>query len=73
MLATEHQRKGYATEIGRKLIDIALAVLGRDRLLALCDPRNGASRRALEKLGMYSIDTITTPDRGGRMVFMIAR
>lgn len=73
VLAKEHQRKGYATEIGKKLIDIGLGALGRDRLLALCHPQNRASRGVLEKLGMSSIETIATPDRGARMVFVITK
>ena len=73
VLATEHQRKGYASEIGKKLIEVSLAALQRERVLALCDPRNSASRNVLEKLGMSRVDEIATPDRGRRTVFEIRR
>lgn len=73
VLAAENQGKGYATEIGRKLIDEGFEALGCARLLALCDPRNAASSNVLEKLGMTCIDEIPTPDRGRRRVFEITR
>lgn len=73
VLAMEHQRKGYATEISEALIDLALRGLGCPRLLALCSPRNDASRGVLEKLGMHQIGEIATGDRGQRMVFEITQ
>ena len=73
VLGTEHQGHGYATEIGKKLIDLGFSEIGHDRVLALCDPRNSASRHVLEKLGMSNIDEIATPDRGQRLVFEIRR
>lgn len=73
VLAAEHQGRGYATEIARKLIEIGFGMLGRQRLLALCDPRNDDSRNVMEKLGMTSTGEIPTPDRGPRIVFEIAR
>jgi RimJ/RimL family protein N-acetyltransferase len=73
VLAAEHQGKGYATEIARKLIDVGFEALGCARLLALCDPRNSGSSNVLEKLGMTEIDEIPTPDRGRRKVFEITR
>lgn len=70
VLAAAEQRKGFATELGRKLIDVALEDLQRKRLLALCEPRNTASRHVLEaKLAMTRIDEIETPNRGRRVVF----
>lgn len=73
VLAAEHQRKGYAIEIGGALIDLALRDLGCPRLLALCSPRNDASRGVLEKLGMHQIGEIAAGDRGQRMVFEITQ
>jgi RimJ/RimL family protein N-acetyltransferase len=74
VLAREHHRKGYATEIGRKLIEVGLGALGRSRILALCDPRNMASRGVLETLGMTRVgDEILTRDRGPRIVFETSR
>lgn len=71
VLASEHQGKGYATEIGKNLVDLCFGALGRERLLGLCDPRNTGSRSVLEKLGMSAVDEIATPDRGRRAVFAI--
>lgn len=74
VLAADHQGKGYGTEIGTKLVDIAFRTLHCQRLLALCDPRNEPSKNALQKLGMKATgEEIATPDRGPRMVFSITR
>lgn len=74
VMALDAQRQGYATEIGQKLIDVGFHALGRDRLYALCDPRNTASRDVLSrKLGMHFVKEIATPDRGRRMVFEISK
>jgi [ribosomal protein S5]-alanine N-acetyltransferase len=71
VLAAEHHRKGYATEIGVGLINLAFRGLGCERVLALCSPRNDASRAVLEKLGMSRINEISTTDRGARLVYEI--
>jgi len=72
VLALEAQGFGYATEIGVKLIDVGFASLKRERLYALCDPSNAASRDVLSrKLGMRFVKQMETPDRGPRMVFQI--
>jgi [ribosomal protein S5]-alanine N-acetyltransferase len=44
--------RGYATELGRALIEHAFTELGAPRVVALVEPENQASRRVLEKLGM---------------------
>ena len=44
--------RGYATELGRALIDYAFDVLGAPRVVAQVEPANRGSRRVLEKLGM---------------------
>ena len=44
--------RGYATELGRALIEHAFTELGAPRVVALVEPDNRASRRVLEKLGM---------------------
>jgi RimJ/RimL family protein N-acetyltransferase len=44
--------KGYATELGRALVDHAFGVLGVPRVVAQVEPENAASRHVLEKLGM---------------------
>ena len=47
-----HQRNGYATEAAIALIHFAFEELGRSLVYALCDTRNTASRRVMEKAGM---------------------
>jgi [ribosomal protein S5]-alanine N-acetyltransferase len=72
VLANESQGKGYATEIGRKLIEVCFGALSRERLLGLCEPHNEKSKKALMRLGMVSMGPdILTPDRGPRSVFSI--
>jgi ribosomal-protein-alanine N-acetyltransferase len=44
--------RGYATEVGRALIDYAFAELHVPRVVAQVEPTNLASRHVLEKLGM---------------------
>jgi [ribosomal protein S5]-alanine N-acetyltransferase len=44
--------RGYATELGRALVDHAFRVLGVARVVAQVEPANHASRRVLEKLGL---------------------
>jgi RimJ/RimL family protein N-acetyltransferase len=43
---------GYATEAARALLDYAFTDLGLDRVVAVVDPRNEASRRVAERLEM---------------------
>jgi ribosomal-protein-alanine N-acetyltransferase len=44
--------RGYATELGRALVDYAFDELRVPRVVAQVEPGNAASRRVLEKLGM---------------------
>lgn len=44
--------RGLATEAARAVADHAFATLPVDRLIALIDPANTASRRVAEKIGM---------------------
>ena len=48
----DHQGHGYATEAGRALLRVAFDVLGWHRVVGHAEPRNTASTRVLEKLGM---------------------
>jgi len=48
----EYQGQGYATEAARAVLDLAFGKLGLHRIVATCDPRNTASHRVMEKLGM---------------------
>ena len=44
--------RGYTTEAARAMIDFGFRELGLHRIWADCDPRNVASWRVLEKLGL---------------------
>lgn len=44
--------KGYATELARLLVNFGFRELNLHRIYATCDPRNGASAKVLEKIGM---------------------
>ena len=48
----DHHGRGYATEGGRAILSIAFDDLGLHRVIGRCEPRNEASARVLEKLGM---------------------
>jgi ribosomal-protein-alanine N-acetyltransferase len=47
-----YQRQGYCTESCRRLVEHAFAALKAHKIVAYCDPRNPASWRVLEKIGM---------------------
>ena len=47
-----HHGKGYAVEAARALLEYAFGTLGLHRVWGDCDPRNPASARVMEKLGM---------------------
>jgi [ribosomal protein S5]-alanine N-acetyltransferase len=44
--------KGFATEAAAMLLKVAFSRLNAHRVIALCQPENGASARVMEKLGM---------------------
>jgi [ribosomal protein S5]-alanine N-acetyltransferase len=44
--------RGYATEVGRALVEHAFTALDVPRVVAQVEPANAASRHVLEKLGM---------------------
>lgn len=46
------QRKGYATEAARSLLDLAFAEIGAHRVIAEVDPRNVASVALCQRLSM---------------------
>jgi len=48
----DHQRKGYATEAARALLDLAFAEIGAHRVFARLDPHNTASVALCQRLGM---------------------
>ena len=52
VFATAHHGKGYATEAARPMLDFAFGALQLHRVVGRLEPRNVASERVLEKLGM---------------------
>ncbi|GAA0520370.1 N-acetyltransferase [Paractinoplanes deccanensis] len=50
-LATEHQKKGYATEAVRAVLDRLFRVQGLHKVAGECDARNVASAALMERLG----------------------
>jgi RimJ/RimL family protein N-acetyltransferase len=48
----DHQGLGYTTEACREILQVAFEDLGLHRLIGRVEPRNRASARVLEKLGM---------------------
>jgi RimJ/RimL family protein N-acetyltransferase len=52
LLGRPHWGRGYATEAATAVRDYALSELGEERLIALIQDGNVASKRVAEKLGM---------------------
>ncbi len=52
ILHPDYWRKGIATEVASLLIDFGFKKLRLHRIFATCDPRNIASSKVLEKVGM---------------------
>lgn len=48
----ESQGRGYATEAAREMLRLGFEGFGLHRIVAECDPRNAASIKVMEKLGM---------------------
>jgi [ribosomal protein S5]-alanine N-acetyltransferase len=65
--------KGYATEIGKAQIQYGFANLPVDRLLALVHPRNVASLKVMENIGMRFLKETLTEQRGPRRVYVIQK
>jgi [ribosomal protein S5]-alanine N-acetyltransferase len=51
-LTRSYWGRGYMTEAVRAILDAAFRQLGFHRVWATCDPRNHASYRVMEKVGM---------------------
>src|SRR3984957_18467921 len=47
-----HQRKGYATEASRRMLEFAFTTMRLHRVIGRLEARNIASARVMEKLGM---------------------
>ena len=48
----EYWKRGFATEVAHTLLALGFTTLSLHRMYATCDPRNLASERVLQKLGM---------------------
>lgn len=60
--------RGLATEGAGASLDHGFDVLGLDRIIALCDPANHASRRVMQKLGMVYVEDVEVPLRAAQVV-----
>ena len=49
----EYWGRGFATEVTSTLLSFGFTTLNLHRIFATCDPRNVASERVLQKLGMH--------------------
>jgi len=54
-LLPRHWGRGYATEAARAMVDFAFCVLDAPRVFSIADPRNTASTRVTERIGMRSL------------------
>jgi RimJ/RimL family protein N-acetyltransferase len=52
LLHPDHHGRGYATEAARAMVDVAVDDFGAHRVVGRVEPRNVASARVLERLGM---------------------
>ncbi|NIJ14516.1 RimJ/RimL family protein N-acetyltransferase [Saccharomonospora amisosensis] len=50
-IAHDHQRRGYATDAVRTMLDFAFGPLGRHRVSAAIGPENAASLAVVERVG----------------------
>jgi len=66
-------RKGYAKEIAEAEVLYGFENLPVDRLLALAHPRNAASLKIFDDLGMKFMEEISTDERGPRRIYVIER
>jgi RimJ/RimL family protein N-acetyltransferase len=62
-LARSAWGRGYATELGRALVEYAFTALRVPRVVAQVEPANTASRHVLAKLGMSERETRTAYGR----------
>jgi len=71
VLAKDFWGKGYATKIGKAQIDFAFNDMGLERIFALVNKDNLASKKVIAKLGLKYIGDIKVKDRGTREVFRV--
>ena len=58
----QFEKKGYAVESARAVMEYGRGVLGLDRVLAITTPDNENSGRLLEKLGFSYVKLMTLPN-----------
>ena len=58
-----HWGRGYATEAARAAIAFAFEELGLDRIVAVTEPQNVASRRVMEKCGLSFVGVTVHEER----------
>ena len=63
------QGKGYATEAGLKVIEVAFDVMRLETLVSYMNPENNASIRVAERLGGTYEGTIDFLERGAHRVY----
>lgn len=63
--------KGYATEAGLKIMDYAFHTLKLPALIAIIDPKNTASLKVAQKLGMTSLGVTDNYYNRGQELFYI--
>ena len=56
LINKKYWNKGYAAEAARAVIDFAQKDIGIGRVCAMCDHRNKASQRVMEKIGMLPVN-----------------
>jgi [ribosomal protein S5]-alanine N-acetyltransferase len=72
-LARSAWGRGYATELGRALVEYAFTALRVPRVVAQVEPANTASRHVLAKLGMSERETRTAYGRPHLLYALEAR
>ncbi len=73
LLGTPWWGRGLATEAALAIVKYAFATLPVDRLIAMVDPRNEASRNVATKVGMSPLWMGYTDDEGVSDVYAIER
>ena len=63
--------KGYATEIGQAIKQLAFGKMGIKRLIALIEPKNRASEQVAVKVGMSLEKEIVRPGGALRKVYVV--
>jgi ribosomal-protein-alanine N-acetyltransferase len=63
-VASEHERKGYATEAARALVAYALSIAEVNLVRAHTLPASNASKRVLAKCGFQFMGEINDPEDG---------